>query len=114
MFLFTRMGWLVPVIWLAALALGSQVPKDVTAQHGMGLSHHAAVFFLAAALSAPLLWLAGALLNREKSARTIRPFGRERVVYWGPHTFYMFPIGYWAIVIPVATVLGYLLLPLIG
>lgn len=36
-----------------------------------------------------------------------------RMGWLGPHTFNMTPIGYWVIVIPVATVAFYFLLPLL-
>ncbi len=107
------MGWLVPAIWLAAVAASSQVSADVAAQYGMGLSRVALIFFMAAAVSAPLLGLAGAVLNREKVPLTIRRFGREKEVLWGTHTFYMAPIGFWVIVIPVATAVSYFVFPLL-
>lgn len=111
MLIYTRMGWLVPAIWLAALALSSQISGDVAADYGLG--RVAFMFFVTAVLSTPLLWLAAAVLNRHKVPYTIRRFGKEKQVLWGTHTFYMTPIGYWVIVIPVATVAFYFLFPLL-
>jgi hypothetical protein len=104
MLIYTRMGWLVPAIWLAAVAASSQVSADAAEDYGMGLSRVAFIFFVAAALSTPLVFLAGAVLNREKMPQTIRRFGKEKEVLWGTHTFSMAPIGYWAVVIPGLTV----------
>jgi hypothetical protein len=113
MLIYTRMGWLVPAIWLAAVAASSQVSADAAEDYGMGLSRVACIFFVAAALSTPLVFLAGAVLNREKMPQTIRRFGKEKEVLWGTHTFYMAPIGFWVIVIPVATVASYFIFPLL-
>lgn len=113
MILYTRMGWLVAAIWLASIATASQVPPDLIVQHGMGLTRVAAIFLLAAAMSTPLVFIAGTVLNRDKVPRTIVRYGKERIVNWGTHTFYMLPMEYWAIMIPVATVVFYCIFTLI-
>ena len=50
--MYTRMGWIVLAIWLAAIGLSSQISPDVAEQ--LGLSRVAFVFVMAAAVSAPL------------------------------------------------------------
>lgn len=103
MIIFTRMGWIVAAFWLGAVALCSQIPPEQIAAHGMGLSRVAAMFLLAAALSAPLIFIAGKILNRDKVPRTIVRYGKERTVNWGTHTFYMLPVEFWALMIPAFT-----------
>lgn len=107
MILYTRMGWLVAAIWLGAVALASKIDPAVIAQHGHGVSRVAAMFLVAAAISAPLLFVIGSMLNRTKVPRTIVRFGKEKTVHWGTHTFYMLPVEYWAGMIPVFTVVFY-------
>lgn len=113
MVFFTRMGWLVLAVWLGALILASNVPPEKLAQYGIGMSRAAFIFLSAAAVSAPLLYLLGSVLNREKHPRTIKRFGKDKVVNWGTHTFNFLPIEYWAGVIPLATIVGYAILALV-
>lgn len=113
MIIYTRMGWLVPAVWLAAIALASQIPPALLAQYGMGATRATMIFLLGAALSAPLVFMLGTLLNRDKMPRRIVRFGKEKIVNWGTHTFYMLPIEYWAMMIPVATVVFYAIFTLI-
>ena len=54
MFLFTRMGWLVPVLWLSSVCVASQVPAGWFFENIPQLSGVAAIFILAAILSTPL------------------------------------------------------------
>ena len=104
----TRAGWIVPVIWLGSFVLAGQVAQDWVGRYGMGLTHTAFLAFLTAALATPALWLSAAVLNRRKVPTTIRPLGRERVVMWGTHTFYLLPLGGWAAIVPVTTVTTWL------
>ncbi len=106
---FTRMGWLVAAVWLGAVAASSQVPPELIITYGMGVSRVEAMFLLAAAISAPLLFIAGKVLNRHKVPRTIVRYGKERIVYWGTHTFYFLPIEFWSGMIPVATLVFYVI-----
>lgn len=101
---YTGLGWLVCVIWLAALCLSSQLVPTSVAWQGMEVSRVGAMFLLAAALSAPAIFVAGILLNRNKVERTIFRFGKERTVRWGPHTVSLLPVEYWAFLIPAYTV----------
>ena len=111
MIIFTRMGWLVAAIWLASVAACSQLSPEFTGVYRV--SRVAAIFLLAAALSAPLLFIAGKVLNRDKAPRTIIRYGKERTVNWGTHTFYMLPIEFWALMIPGATLVFYAIFSLI-
>jgi hypothetical protein len=99
------MGWLVPAIWLAALAMSSQVPARLLEQYGIGTHQVPFIFLAAAAVSTPLLFVAGKMLNRDKKPRKIVRFGKEKIVNWGSHTFNTLPIEYWAIMIPIFTIL---------
>jgi hypothetical protein len=63
-----------------------------------------AVFLLASIVSSPLIGFVKIILNRERMARKIKGFGKERTVRWGTHTFYTLPIEYCAFVIPTAKV----------
>jgi hypothetical protein len=65
---------------------------------------HIAIFLLAAVVSALCCFVSGKLLNKEKAPRKIKPFGKERIVFWGRHTFYFFPVEYWGAIIPLVTV----------
>ena len=114
MIIYTRMGWLVAVIWLSAIALASQVSPDLITTYGMGVSRAAGIFLLAAVMSAPLLFIVGSFLNRHKTPRTIVRYGKERTVNWGTHTFYMLPIEFWAMMIPAVTLVLYAIFALIG
>ncbi len=107
MFLYTRMGWLVPFIWLGAVAAASQIPPALLDSYGFGVSRVGMMFLLAAAVSTPLLYLFGVVLNRQKVPRKIVRFGKEKTVHWGTHTFNMLPVEYWAIMIPVGTIVFY-------
>ena len=107
------MGWLVPLVWFGALVLAGQVPAAAVAEHGLGLDRVSFVFLAAAAVCAPVLFLLGAVLNREKVPTTIRPLGREREVRWGTHTLYLMPIGYWALMMPVFTLVFFVVLTLV-
>lgn len=113
MFLFTRMGWLVPAIWLAAVAAASQVPAELLVSYEIGLSRVAFIFLTAAAMSTHLVYIAGAVLNKQKSPRTIKRFGKDKVVHWGSHTFNMLPVEYWAAMIPAFTIVMYAILSLV-
>lgn len=107
MLLFTRMGWLVPFLWLSSVCAASQVPADWFAEQVPQLSRIAAIFFLAAIISTPLVLIAGLLLNKNKEQRTIVRYGKEKTVNWGTHTFYLLPIEYWAWFIPIFTILSW-------
>ena len=107
MMIFTRMGWLVAAIWLGAIAATSQLSPGLISAYGMGLSRVAAMFLLAAAIAAPLLFITGKILNRDKVPRTIVRYGKGRTVNWGTHTFYLLPIEFWALMIPAATLVFY-------
>lgn len=113
MVFFTRMGWLVLAIWLGALIGASNIPPEKLTEWGIGLSKVSFMFLSAAAISAPLLFIVGTLLNREKHPRTIKRFGKDKVVNWGTHTFNFLPVEYWALIIPVATVIAYAILALV-
>jgi hypothetical protein len=113
MILYTRMGWLVPALWLAAIAASSQIPASLLVQYGFGLNRATLIFLLAAAVSTPLVFIAGKLLNRDKAPRRIVRFGKEKIVNWGSHTFYMLPVEYWAIMIPGATIVFYAIFTLV-
>lgn len=113
MFIYSGMGWLVPAIWLAALFTSSHFLTDKISLHGMQMSRAGAIFALAAIISAPLVFIVGALLNRRKFERKIIRFGRQKTVHWGNHTFSLLPIEQWAAVIPTITCLGYAGLPLL-
>ncbi|MES2889623.1 MAG: hypothetical protein V4739_16640 [Pseudomonadota bacterium] len=104
---YTGMGWLAYVIWLAALCLSSQLVQAPLAWQGLEVSRVGAIFLLAAALSAPTIFIAGTVLNRHKVARKIFRFGKERTVHWGPHTLNLMPIEYWAFLIPAFTLVFY-------
>ena len=107
MFLFTRMGWLVPALWLSAVCVASQVPAGWFLENIPQLSGVAAIFILAAILSTPLVLIAGLILNKNKVQRTIVRYGKKKIVNWGTHTFYFLPIEYWAWLIPVFTILSW-------
>lgn len=107
MIIFTRMGWLVAAIWLGAIAACSKLPPDLISRYGIGTSRVGAMFLLGALIAAPLLLIAGKILNRDKAPRTIVRYGKPRTVNWGTHTFYMLPIEFWAVIIPVATLVFY-------
>lgn len=107
MFFYTRMGWLVAIVWLAAVAASSQIPPNLISAYGMGASRVAAIFLGAAAISGPLLFILGKILNRDKVSRTIVRYGKERTVNWGTPTFNMLPIEFWAVIIPVFTLVAY-------
>ena len=114
MIIYTRMGWVVAAIWLAAIALASQLSPEMIIQYGMGVSRAAAMFLLAAVISAPLLFIVGTILNRDKVPRTILRYGKVRTVNWGTHTFYMLPVEFWALMIPAATLVLYAIFALVG
>lgn len=108
MIFFSRMGWLVPAIWIAVLSGAGAVPPDMLASYG--IQNKAMFVFLAGAIvSAPLMWLIGGMLNKQKQEYLVKRFGKERVVRMGPHTFYFLPIEYYALIIPAATLFGYVL-----
>lgn len=107
MLLYTRMGFLVPIFWLGSIAAASQILQKYHLPHLANISHASAIFLVGAATSSPLCLVVGKLLNRDKQQRMIRPFGKEKVVYWGTHTFNMFPVEYWALIIPVITLFSY-------
>ena len=107
MLLFTRMGWLVPCLWLAAVCIASQVPAQLLSEYVPQLSRVTFIFFLAAIISTPLVLISGLLLNREKVPRTLIRYGKERTVNWGTHTFYTLPMEYWAWFIPIFTMLAW-------
>ena len=78
MFLFTRMGWLVPALWLSAVCVASQVPAGWFFENIPQLSGVAAIFILAAILSTPLVLIAGYCLAENNTpeittAVTVRP-----------------------------------------
>ncbi len=106
---FTRMGWLVAAIWLGGIAAFSQLSPELIDQHGMGVSRVGAIFLMAAALSSPLLFIAGKALNRDKVPRTIVRYGKQRLVNWGTHTFFMLPIEFWSLMIPAFTLVFYVI-----
>ena len=81
--LFTRMGWLVPLLWLSAVCLASQVPASWFFENIPQLSRIAAIFILAAIISTPLVLIAGLILNKNKVQRTIVRYGKKKTVNWG-------------------------------
>lgn len=105
MILYTGMGWVVALIWIGAMAAAGEVPHELISRYGMGISRAGGVLMLAGLISAPVLFIVGSVLNRVKVRRTILRYGKDRTVNWGVHTFYMFPIEFWAIIIPAITLL---------
>jgi len=103
MFVFTRMGWLVLFIWLSATCAAGQIMPVLVPRYFPGFSIVSAIFIAAAAVSSPLIFLLGILLNRKKVERKIKRFGKERTVYWGTHTFSMVPMEHFALIIPIVT-----------
>jgi hypothetical protein len=96
---YTRQGWLVPAIWLAAVYGAKQIVPGFVLQHFPGIPVRSASFLVGGMLAAPLVFLAGILLNRKKSERTVNLFGKDRVVVWGEHTLYTLPVEHWALII---------------
>ncbi len=84
--------------------MSSQIPASLLEQYGIGTHQVSLIFLTAATVSTPILFTAGRLLNRDKKPRKIVRFGKEKIVNWGPHTFSMLPIEYWAIMMPVFTI----------
>ena len=103
MITYTRLGFLVLIIWIGSLMGSSQIVPKLISNHIPWFSIAYGVFITAAIVSAPVVYLLGKILNREKVERIIKPFGKTKTVYWGTHTFCMFPVEHWAVIIPVVT-----------
>ena len=113
MFVYSDLGWLVPIIRFGSIAALSKVVPNFLASSGSKFPAHWVIFLFAAVVSAALCFLPGKLLNKNKVKQTIRPFGKERIVLWGRHTFCLFPVEHWAIIIPIVTLFASVIIKIV-
>jgi len=105
MLMYTRMGFLVPLFWVGSLATADHVVTNYSLQPFEHLSHVFQRFLLGAILTAILCYVVGKILNRVKFEQTIYRFGKQKIVCWGEHTFYMLPMEYWGLIILFVTLI---------
>jgi hypothetical protein len=104
MIIFTRLGFLVPILVLAAL-VGTELVFELLYADDRYYQEHDWAIITASIIGGALIWRLGRHLNRDVAKKLVDPDTGDVVLLAHKHSFFFLPMEHWGLIIPAFAVL---------